>query len=138
MLSCSSRLLPSNHALHIPHSTVHIVGSAVLNWYGSYYLGIFQADLVSTIHSDDHPEPDRWCGISALYGLVDCQGIRMSMTRNYERIAGRLLRVNYPRPKAFCVFKNGRPVVGTQSLHRTAAARIWRTFWRIKLVRPKQ
>ena len=61
----------------------------------------------------------------------------MEMKSTYQRISERLLRVGYRPPKAFCIFENGKLLVGTLSLHRTASARIWRTFWRIKLVRPK-
>jgi hypothetical protein len=53
------------------------------------------------------------------------------MTGSYERIAQRLL-ANQPRPKPFCMFENGYLHVGTQSLHRTPGARMWRTFWRLK------
>jgi hypothetical protein len=53
------------------------------------------------------------------------------MTRSYERIAGTLLR-GMARPKPFCKTINGRLVCGTQSLHRTAKARVWRLFWRLK------
>ena len=56
------------------------------------------------------------------------------MTGAYERIAERLLK-DMPRapkkPKAV----DGRLVQGTASMHRSAQARVWRTFWRIKLVR---
>jgi len=51
----------------------------------------------------------------------------------YEQIANSLLR-NQPRPKPFARFRGNRLEVGTQSLHRTAKARVWRTFWRIKSV----
>ena len=53
------------------------------------------------------------------------------MTGNYERIAERLLKGNV-RPKPFCMFVSGKLHSGTQSLHRTYKARIWRLFWRIK------
>ena len=63
--------------------------------------------------------------------------MRTEMKSTYQRISERLLLVNYRKPKPFCVFENGRLLVGTQSLHQTAAARVWRMFWRIKMVRPK-
>ena len=53
------------------------------------------------------------------------------MTGSYERIAEKLLKDNL-RPKPYCHFENGKLLVGTQSLHRTAKARRWRTFWRLK------
>lgn len=61
----------------------------------------------------------------------------MKMKGTYQRISERLLRIDPRLPKAFCVFENGKFLIGTQSLHRSAAARVWRMFWRIKLVRPK-
>jgi hypothetical protein len=56
------------------------------------------------------------------------------MTGTYERIAQTLLH-NQPRPKPFCRFENDYLHVGTQSLHRTPASRMWRTFWRMKINR---
>jgi len=60
--------------------------------------------------------------------------MRTEMTGTYQRISERLLLVNYRRPKPFCFFEDGKLLVGTQSLHRTTQARIWRMFWRIKQV----
>ena len=56
----------------------------------------------------------------------------MSLPPAYERYASKLLR-NLPKPQVFCRFRNGKLLVGTKSLHRTPAARMWRTFWRMKL-----
>ena len=53
------------------------------------------------------------------------------MTPAYERYAQRLLR-HLPKPAPFCRFMEGKLHTGTQSLHRTTAARMWRTFWRMK------
>ena len=56
------------------------------------------------------------------------------MVGAYERIAMRLVaKMGRARPK--CAVINGRHVSGTASQHRTPAARVWRTFWRIKQVR---
>ena len=52
----------------------------------------------------------------------------------YERIARRLVEKMPRAPKKPSVV-NGRLVHGTASMHRSAQARMWRTFWRIKLVR---
>ena len=57
------------------------------------------------------------------------------MTRTYERIAARLLAADRTPRRPSCMFKDGRLLVGTQSQHRTAAARRWRTFWRLKETR---
>ena len=56
------------------------------------------------------------------------------MTPSYERAAERLIRV-LPRARRYCRFDpvKKRLLVGVQSLHRTTAARMYRTFWRIKL-----
>ena len=56
------------------------------------------------------------------------------MTGAYERIAERLLKDMPRAPKKPSVV-NGRLVQGTASMHCSAQARMWRTFWRIKLVR---
>ena len=56
------------------------------------------------------------------------------MTGAYERIAQRLIE-NMPRAPRKHSVVNGRLVQGTASMHRSAQARVWRTFWRIKLVR---
>jgi hypothetical protein len=56
------------------------------------------------------------------------------MQGTYERTAQRLL-VGIPRPKPFCMIVGGRLMVGTQSLHRTKQARLWRLFWRLKAKR---
>lgn len=53
------------------------------------------------------------------------------MTPAYERHAQRLLK-GHPKPKPFCRFVGNRLITGTQSLHRTPQARMWRTFWRMK------
>lgn len=49
----------------------------------------------------------------------------------YERVTRKLLK-NQPKPKPFCMFIDGKFLTGTQSLHRTPAARMWRTFLRMK------
>lgn len=49
----------------------------------------------------------------------------------YERVSARLLR-NQPKPKPYCKFENGKLLVGTESLHKTGPARIFRLFWRLK------
>jgi hypothetical protein len=54
------------------------------------------------------------------------------MTPAYERYAQRLLQ-HLPKPAPFCKLMNGKLQTGTQSLHRTTAARMWRTFWRMKI-----
>jgi hypothetical protein len=51
--------------------------------------------------------------------------------RTYERVAYALVRYN-PRPRPFCKFSDGRLLVGTDTLHRTRASRLWRQFWRMK------
>ena len=56
------------------------------------------------------------------------------MTSAYERISRRLLN-GMPRPKRFCRFRDSHLSVGIQSSHRTTAARVYRTFWRMKLTR---
>lgn len=53
------------------------------------------------------------------------------MMGSYERIAMTLLR-GQPKPAPYCVLIDGRLQRGTQSLHRTAQSRMWRTFWRLK------
>lgn len=61
----------------------------------------------------------------------------MSSLSSYERISQSLLKKQEPHAP-FCIFdaETKRLLIGTQSLHRTASSRIWRTFWRIKKVRP--
>ena len=49
----------------------------------------------------------------------------------YERTACTLLRYNL-RPRPFCIYSNGRLLIGTDTLHRTRASRLWRQFWRLK------
>ena len=56
------------------------------------------------------------------------------MVGAYERIAMRLVAKMGKAPKK-CGVINGRHVSGNASQHRTPEARMWRTFWRIKLVR---
>lgn len=53
---------------------------------------------------------------------------------SYERIARQLLAAETARPAVFCTYDAGRRrlLVGTQSMHRTSAARRWRLFWRLK------
>ena len=58
------------------------------------------------------------------------------MIGNYERIAEKLLK-GQPKAKPFCSLVDGKFLTGTQSLHRTARARIWRLFWRLKANRSK-
>lgn len=53
------------------------------------------------------------------------------MIGSYERIADKLLRT-LPKAKRFCQFSDGKLHCGTQSLHRTKEARVWRLFWRLK------
>ena len=53
------------------------------------------------------------------------------MTPAYERYAQKLL-IRLPKPKPFGRFDGVNFEVGTQSLHRTPQARMWRTFWRMK------
>lgn len=56
------------------------------------------------------------------------------MTPNYERISTRLLR---PIPvRRIARFIDGRLLTGHATQHRHHIARRWRTFWRIKKVRP--
>jgi hypothetical protein len=54
----------------------------------------------------------------------------------YQRTAQALLR-NNPKPKPFGSFDGVNFEVGTQSLHRTPASRMWRMFWRMKYIRSK-
>jgi len=49
----------------------------------------------------------------------------------YERTARKLLR-KLPKTKPYIFFENGRVSIGTVSLHKTPAARVWRLFWRLK------
>ena len=56
------------------------------------------------------------------------------MVGAYERIAMRLMAKMGKAPKK-CGVINGRHVSGNASQHRTPEARMWRTFWRIKLFR---
>jgi hypothetical protein len=51
---------------------------------------------------------------------------------NYERTAMKLLK-HSAKPKPFCIFENGKLLVGQSSLHQTKAGRNYRLFWRIKL-----
>lgn len=55
------------------------------------------------------------------------------MTPAYERHAQRLLK-HLPKPAPFCKFnpETKHLDTGTNTLHRTPAARMWRTFWRMK------
>lgn len=55
--------------------------------------------------------------------------------RAYDRIADRLLAADRTPRKPLCRFRGGYLMVGTQSQHRTAAARRWRLFWRLKMNR---
>ena len=56
------------------------------------------------------------------------------MTGSYERIGQRLLEAQPVKPAVFCYYdaEQHRLLRGTQSMHRTAAARRWRLFWRLK------
>lgn len=51
----------------------------------------------------------------------------------YARIGEKLLarRTHAPKPYLY-IRSDGRVLVGTQSLHRTGPARVWRLFWRLK------
>lgn len=55
----------------------------------------------------------------------------MNLILAYERTSQKLLK-NQPKPKKICMFVDGKLLTGTQSLHRTPAARMWRTFLRMK------
>lgn len=51
----------------------------------------------------------------------------------YARIGEKLLKRSTVKPGRFLFINlDGRVTVGHQSLHRTATARIWRLFWRLK------
>lgn len=55
------------------------------------------------------------------------------MTGAYERVAnGILLQNKDARRKPVVYFQDGHVLTGTQSLHRTRAACVWRKFWRMK------
>ena len=60
--------------------------------------------------------------------LISSQYLKYS---SYERVANSLLR-NQPKAKLFGRVRHDRLITGTLSLHRTSAAHMWRTFWRIK------
>lgn len=53
------------------------------------------------------------------------------MIRAYERIAEKL-HIGKTKAKPFGQFRGGRLMMGTLSLHRTKAGRLWRMFWRMK------
>lgn len=61
----------------------------------------------------------------------------MYRTGSYERIARQLLASETALPAVFCTYdtERRRLLVGTQSMHRTASARRWRLFWRLKYIR---
>ena len=56
----------------------------------------------------------------------------MTRRTSYERTSERLLALPCLPDRPFCLFRDGRLLVGSQSKHRYANARKWRTFWRIK------
>jgi len=58
---------------------------------------------------------------------------RYEYVSSYERTAQKLL-VTMPKPKKFGKLYLGRFLSGHQSSHKTQAACIWRTFWRIKTI----
>ena len=78
MLSCSSRLLPSNHGLHIPHSAVLDLGGTVFDRHCCYSLGVFSTDPLPTSQGDCHSASSRWRGVSAVRILVDHTVVYMS------------------------------------------------------------
>jgi len=49
----------------------------------------------------------------------------------YQRTANSLL-IGQPRPARIARFNGIKLLTGTASLHRTAMARRWRLFWRLK------
>ena len=53
------------------------------------------------------------------------------MKTAYVRLSERLL-MQEAKPPVFCKFDGVKLHIGTGSLHRTVAARMWRTFWRLK------
>lgn len=57
------------------------------------------------------------------------------MIRSYHRISNKLLSIKQEVPKPFCLFIDGKLLIGTHSLHRTSISRKWRLFWRIKINR---
>ena len=57
------------------------------------------------------------------------------MTRTYERVATKLLEGNSKLQKPYCHFDGVKLHTGTASLHKSAKARVWRMFWRLKLNR---
>lgn len=54
----------------------------------------------------------------------------------YDRISQKLLADQPKLRQPTASFIDGKLLTGTKSLHRTPAGRRWRTFWRIKFVRP--
>ena len=56
----------------------------------------------------------------------------MTKRTSYERTSERLLTLPCLPDRPSCSFEGGRLLVGSQSKHRYANARKWRTFWRIK------
>lgn len=59
----------------------------------------------------------------------------MTKLSTYDRTAQRILKMQTTKRQATAAFINGKLITGSKSLHRTAAGRMWRTFWRIKYVR---